>query len=99
MEASSVLLHPASVCAIIFLMKAFLTTVTLALLSFSALAVERADLDFRIRKLTAKLESLQSKRDKRIPIEQLRKAQGIILLDRTKAGFLFAYQGGSGLVM
>ena len=33
------------------------------------------------------------------PAETLRKAQGIILLDRTKAGFLFAYQGGGGVAM
>jgi lipid-binding SYLF domain-containing protein len=56
-------------------------------------------LDYRLRKLTLKLEVMQSKPDKRIPPQQLRNAQGIILLDRTKAGFLFAYQGGSGAVM
>jgi lipid-binding SYLF domain-containing protein len=65
----------------------------------SVLGVERADLDFRLSKLTLKLEVMQSKPDKRIPPEQFRNAQGIILLDRTKAGFLFAYQGGSGAVM
>ena len=34
-----------------------------------------------------------------IPAETLRQAQGIILLDRTKAGFLFAYQGGGGVAL
>src|SRR5207245_306253 len=37
--------------------------------------------------------------DKRIPAETLRKAEGIVLLDRTKAGFIFAFQGGGGLAM
>jgi SH3 domain-containing YSC84-like protein 1 len=46
-----------------------------------------------------KFEVMQSKPDKRIPAENLRKAKGIILLDRTKAGFIFAFQGGSGLAM
>ena len=65
----------------------------------SALGVDRADLENRLRKLTLKFEIMQSKLDKRIPPQQVRNAQGIILLDRTKAGFLFAYQGGSGAVM
>ena len=34
-----------------------------------------------------------------IPADELRKAQGIVMLDRTKAGFLFAYQGGGGVAM
>src|SRR5215472_16342850 len=60
---------------------------------------DRAELDQRMHKLAIKLQVLQSKPDKRIPAENLRKAQGIILLDRTKAGFLFAYQGGGGVAM
>ena len=68
-------------------------------LTNSVKAVDRADLDFRIRKLGLKLDALQAKPDKRVPAESLQKAQGIILLDRTKAGFLFAYQGGSGVVL
>lgn len=65
----------------------------------SALAVDKAELDVRIRKLTIKLDSLQAKPDKRIPAETLRKAQGVVLLDRTKAGFIFAYQGGTGVAL
>ncbi|HKS38281.1 MAG TPA: lipid-binding SYLF domain-containing protein, partial [Verrucomicrobiae bacterium] len=73
----------------------------LTLLSFagSALAVEKAELDNRIRTLTAKFEALQWKADKSIPAEHLRKAQGIVLLDRTKAGFVFAFQGGGGVAL
>src|SRR5215472_16297373 len=65
----------------------------------SALAVDKSDLDNRIRKLTAKLDALQAKSDKNIPADKLRKAQGIVLLDRTKAGFIFAYQGGGGIAL
>ena len=61
-------------------------------------APTKADLDGRIRKWTAKFDSMQQS-DKRVPADKLRKAQGIILLDRTKAGFIFAYQGGGGVAM
>ncbi|HZQ45762.1 MAG TPA: lipid-binding SYLF domain-containing protein [Verrucomicrobiae bacterium] len=65
----------------------------------AALAVEPAELDARVRTLTAKFEAFQHRPDGGVPAENLRRAQGIILLDRTKAGFLFAYQGGSGVAM
>jgi lipid-binding SYLF domain-containing protein len=73
----------------------------LILLGFvgSTLAVEKAELDNRIRMLTAKFDALQQKPDKRILAEHLRKAQGIVLLDRTKAGFVFAFQGGGGVAL
>jgi lipid-binding SYLF domain-containing protein len=65
----------------------------------STFAVDRVELDNRIRTLTAKFETLQQDPAKAIPAETLRKAKGIVLLDRTKAGVVFAYQGGSGLAM
>jgi lipid-binding SYLF domain-containing protein len=68
-------------------------------LAASSFAIEKAELDGRIQKLTARFEALQQKSDKSIPAENLRKAQGIILLERTKAGFLFAYQGGGGVAL
>jgi SH3 domain-containing YSC84-like protein 1 len=73
----------------------------LALLGFagSALAIDQTELDNRIRLMTAKLEEMQAKPDKCIPASVLENAQGIILLDRTKAGFLFAFQGGSGVAL
>jgi len=75
--------------------------VGLFVLGFAAtvLAIDKVELDYRIRTLTAKFEALQQKPDKSIPAETLRKARGIVLLDRTKAGFVFAYQGGSGVAM
>ena len=73
----------------------------LLLLGFTGVATaeSRAKLDSRIEKLSKKLELMQQKPEKRIPAEHLRKAKGIVLLDRTKAGFLFAYQGGAGVAM
>ena len=68
-------------------------------LACSALALDRTELDNRIRLLSVKFEAMQSKPDKCIPAETLQKARGIVLLDRTKAGFVFAYQGGSGVAM
>lgn len=65
----------------------------------TALAVGRSELDDRIRALTAKFEAMQQDPVKGIPAETLRKAKGIVLLDRTKAGVVFAYQGGSGVAM
>jgi len=65
----------------------------------STLAADKAQLDNRIHALTAKFEAMQAKPDKAIPAENLRKARGIVLLDRTKAGFIFAYQGGGGVAM
>lgn len=67
--------------------------------AMAAMAVEKAELDNRIRALGFKLAAMQQKPDKGIAADNLRKAQGIILLDRTKAGFVFAYQGGSGVAM
>ena len=65
----------------------------------SALAIGKSELDDRVRMLTAKFEALQQKPDKAVPAEILRQAKGVILLDRTKAGFIFAYQGGGGVAM
>jgi SH3 domain-containing YSC84-like protein 1 len=78
----------------------FLIT-ALLLLGFAApvRAIDKAALDKRIRTITGKFEIMQAKPDKRIPAENLRKAKGIIFLDRTKAGFLFAFEGGGGFAM
>jgi len=68
-------------------------------LASAALAIEPAELDNRIRTLTDKFEAFQHRPDNGIPSEILRRAQGIILLDTTKGGFVFAYQGGGGVAM
>lgn len=80
-------------------MKTTMLTLILAGFAASALAVDKAELDNRIRTLTAKFEAMQAKSDKAVPAENLRKAKGIVLLDRTKGGFIFAYQGGGGVAL
>ncbi len=67
--------------------------------SVSVLGAEKAELDYRLQALTAKFEALQQKPEKRVPEATLRQAKGVVLLDRTKAGFIFAYQGGSGVAL
>jgi lipid-binding SYLF domain-containing protein len=49
--------------------------------------------------MTVRFNSMQLNAEKAIPADTLNKAQGIVLLERTKAGFLFAYQGGAGVAM
>jgi lipid-binding SYLF domain-containing protein len=77
--------------------------IMLSLLLMGTILPVRAEditqLNDRIFSLTAKFEALQQQPDKRIPAEVLHKAHGIILLDRTKAGLIFAYQGGAGVAM
>ena len=78
-------------------------TIMLGLISLglatTALAIEPTELDARIRTLTSKFDAMQHKPDRSIPADTLAKAKGIILMDRTKAGFIFAYQGGGGVAM
>ncbi len=80
-------------------MKKLLLGLMLVSFAGNALALEPSQLDNRIKMLTAKLEAMQHKPDKRIPPELFRRAQGIVLLDRTKAGFIFGYQGGGGVAL
>lgn len=65
----------------------------------STLALDKAELDHRIRSLTLKFEAMQAKPDKCVPPESLRKAQAIILLDCTKGGLIVGFQGGRGVAM
>lgn len=80
-------------------MRKIVTVCLVCLVGLSAMGDDKAQLEKKARKLIAKFESLQQKADKRVPAEVLQKAHGIILLDRTKAGFVFAFQGGSGIAM
>ena len=78
-------------------------TLTLGLvllgIASSTFAIDKVQLDNRIRTLTGKFEELQANPDKCVPAENLQKARGIILLDRTKAAFVFGYQGGGGVAL
>jgi len=80
-------------------MKAMLLGLLLIGFVSPVLAVDRAELDDRIRMLTGKFEALQAQSDQRVPADVLRKARGIILLNTAKAGFMFAFQGGDGVAM
>lgn len=80
-------------------MKKLIGTILILTLVWGAKAVDKPSLDQKVGSLLAKFELMQEKPDKRVPAEMLRKARAIILLDRTKAGFVFAYQGGGGVAM
>ena len=79
-------------------MKKLLSTVLLASLAWTAPALDQR-LEQKAERLFSKLDAMQAKPDKRVPADVLKKAQAIVLLDRTKAGFIFAYQGGGGVAM
>ena len=80
-------------------MKSLITSLVFLGLTLPGFSSDRAQLDHRIRKLTLNFDEMQLKPDKRVPAQNLRNAQGVILLDRTKAGLVFAFQGGSGVAM
>ena len=81
-------------------MKTILAFAAAALLSTSpAWAGPKEKLDQRIRALGEHLARMQQDAEHRVPPETLARAKGLILMERTKAGFLFAYQGGSGVAL
>ncbi len=80
-------------------MKTIILGLTILGFIYPVLAMDQVELDHRVTLLTGKFEMMQQKPDKRIPADVLSKAKGIVLLDRTKAGFIFAYQGGGGVAM
>src|SRR3974377_2300779 len=65
----------------------------------AAFCDEKAERDTETKTLSAKLGVMQSKSDKAIPAAELQKAVGVVLLDRIKAGFGFAYEGGGGVAL
>jgi SH3 domain-containing YSC84-like protein 1 len=80
-------------------MKRVIAALIVLSVAWTAAALDKPELEQRARKLLLKFEQMQQKPDKSVPANVLSKAQGIILLDRTKAGFVFAYQGGTGLAI
>jgi lipid-binding SYLF domain-containing protein len=81
------------------IMKSTILGLTLSFLTSAALADDSVQLDKRISMLTDKFEAFQHRQDGGIPSENLRRAQGIILLDTTKGGLVFGYQAGNGVAM
>lgn len=79
--------------------KAIIISLSLAALAVSAQAVDRANLDKRLRLFAAKFEEMQAKPNLRVPAAILRQACGVVMLDRARGGLVFGYQGGSGVAM
>jgi lipid-binding SYLF domain-containing protein len=57
------------------------------------------ELNDKVRKLMAQFDSLQANAEARIPADKLKKAEGVIVMDRTKGGFIFGYEQGFGVAM
>lgn len=68
-------------------------------LATNALAQTKSELDDRVRKLMSQFESLQANPEARVPAEKLKKAMGVILMERTKGGFIVGYEQGFGVAM
>lgn len=68
-------------------------------LAGSARAISTAKLDDRIQYLTYEFEKMQQDPSHRVPADELAKAKGVILLDRSKGGFIFGYQSGGGVML
>jgi len=81
------------------IMKALILSLAVFSCALGARAAERGELDSEIRIFGAKLDALQAQPAKRIPADILDRAQGIILLERAKAGRLSPYDGGGGVAM
>jgi SH3 domain-containing YSC84-like protein 1 len=77
----------------------FILALLLLGLAGSALAIDKEHLDGRMKRMMEKFDAMQQKPDKAIPAENIRKAKGIILMERTKAGVVFAFQSGKGVAM
>ena len=63
------------------------------------MAQSKSELDDRVRKLMSAFDSLQANAEARIPANRLNKALGVIVMDRTKGGFIFGYEQGFGVAM
>jgi len=80
-------------------MKKYILAILLLGLAATTFAQTKSELDERVRKLMAKFDSLQVNTEARIPADKLKKATGVILMDRTKGGFVFGYEQGFGVAM
>lgn len=76
-----------------------ITAVLLLALAGSALAIDKEHLDGRIKRMMQKLAAMQEKPDKAIPADTFKKAKGIIIMERTRAGVVFAFMSGKGIAM
>jgi len=81
------------------LVRTLTPTILVLGLATTAFAQTKSELDNRVRKLMSKFDSLQANAEARIPAEKLKKAMGVIVMERTKGGFIFGYEQGSGIAM
>jgi len=68
-------------------------------LAATSFAETRSELDDRVRKLMAQFDSLQANSEAYIPADKLRRATGVIVMDRIKGGLVFGYEHGFGIAM
>jgi lipid-binding SYLF domain-containing protein len=68
-------------------------------LATTAFGQSKSELDDRVRKLMAQFESLQANAEARIPAEKLKKATGVIVMERSKGGFIVGFEQGFGVAM
>jgi lipid-binding SYLF domain-containing protein len=80
-------------------MRRSILTVLFLGLAASTFAQSKSELDDRVRKLMAHFDSLQANAEARIPADKLKKATGVIVMDRTKGGLIFGYEQGFGVAM
>ena len=76
----------------------FLTMMVLGL-AVTSFAQTKSELDDRVRKLMAQFDSLQANAEARIPAGKLKKATGVVVMDRAKGGLIFGYEHGFGVAM
>ena len=80
-------------------MKRYLLTMMMMGLAAASFAETKSELDDRVHKLMAQFDSLQANPEARIPAEKLKRATGVIVMDRTKGGLVFGYEHGFGVAM
>jgi SH3 domain-containing YSC84-like protein 1 len=80
-------------------MKTILLGILITGLASSAFALDKTQLDDRIRSLTAQFSAMQQDTKTAVPVNDLARAQGIILLDRTGGAFIFGYHTGNGVAL
>lgn len=68
-------------------------------LAGSAIAASRAQLNDELQSLTAKFTAMEQNPKTCVPARELAAAKGIVLLDTTKGGFVFAYHHGYGVAL
>ena len=83
-------------------MKKMLLVLGLFALTFSVVpsfAVDKADLDKRLRTIIKDFDDMQAKADKHVPGDLIKKAHGVILMNRSKGGVVFGYENGYGVAL